>query len=272
MRNYKSDFFDYVKFMEEIREPFRIEYTNGMYQIFSALHGKREFKNGTISMKGMNFIKTIKNRIIKSEIIEKIPKKTPKELGLKYLLFNDHYMGKTMDNIIELDLNSAYWKSAYKLGIISKKDYYKGLQQPKLERLASLGSLAKTVRVREFNGRKYSKVTIKNDSQDTRHVWFAISSEVDKLMLKCAKELKDQFVFYWVDALFFIDTPENRKKVQSMVKEAGYDSKFIKILFAKFDPDSAKVWSKEKGKLDPEHNAKKRFFCYDINNKEQFQK
>lgn len=270
---FKKDFFEYIKFLQEMDLKFKVEYTHGRYSVISPL-GISDFKKGNISNKGMNFIKSQKTRIINSGITEKIPMKTPEELGLKYIWFNKKYMGQNLTNIIELDLNSAYWQAAYKLNIITKKDFYKGLAYPKVERLASLGSLARTIRVREWTGKRWLRSYAKAgfESDDTRHVWFALCNEVDKLMRKCAKELGDDFLFYWIDALFFTNTKENKEKLGAIIKKAGYKFKFIKIKNVIMESDSAKVYSKDKGKIDAGSGLKLRFFCYDINNNSLFKK
>jgi hypothetical protein len=266
----KSAYYAAVKYHEELGEPFEVEYTKGRRTLTSRLMVKT-FKKGTISNKGMNFIKTIKRKIIKNEAHRKIPKKTREELGLQYLFFNKEYMGQSLKNVIELDLTAAYWDAAYKMGIIDKADYYHGLSLKKTERLAALGSLARVVKVRKFDGKKYLRAQTKDNSEQTRHVWFAISNEIDKVMRKCAVALKDQLVFYWIDALFFIKTGQNKKLVSGIIKKAGYQSKFVKIEEVHLGADRARAWSMEKGEIiDKQRGIPMRFFAYDVKNDELF--
>lgn len=269
-KRFKSAFYAAAKYHEELGMPFTVEYTHGRRTLKSAIMNEN-FTKGTISRPGMNFIKSVKNRIIKSEVMDKIPRKSKEELGLQYLFFNKKYMHQELTNVIELDLTAAYWDAAYKLGIIDKKDYYQGLGMKKTERLAALGSLARVLKVREFDGKKYGRAIIKDNSDNTRHIWFAISNEVDKVMKKCAKALGDQLVFYWIDALFFIKTEENKKLVQDIIKKAGYKSKFIKIEKVYLGKDRAKAWSKEKGEhIDKANGLPMRFFAYDVENADLF--
>lgn len=266
----KSAFYRYRKFLEEMQVPFVVEYTHGRRTVKSKL-GERSFSVGKISMRGMNFIKTIKNHILKAESFSKIPVATKQEFGLQYLLFNKKYMHQKLTKVTELDLKSAYWDAAYKMGLIDKADYFHGLRMSKVERLASLGTLARVLKQRTFDGKKYSKAKYLDKSENSRHVWFAISNEIDRVMKKCAKELKDQLIFYWIDALFFIDTPANRKLVQEKIKECGYKAAFVKISFVELKTERAYAYSPEKGDhIDPVTGLRMRFFSYNIKKAEQF--
>jgi hypothetical protein len=271
-KRFKSAYGRYVKFLENSGIPFEVEYTHGRRTVKSEL-GTQSFVRGNISKKGMNFIKVIKNKILKSGVVEKIPKKTQKELGLQYMQFNKKYIGTEFKKgkIIELDLNSAYWDAAYKLGVIAKDDYFKGLSYGKVERLASLGTLAKYSKRRVFDGKKYHKSELVDGSENTRHVWFAISNEVDQVMQKCLKALKDEAVFYWVDALFFMNNKENKEKLKKIIDKSGFKFKTIKIDNVKLMEERVIVLSKDKGELiDKNTGLPMRFFCYDINNESLF--
>jgi hypothetical protein len=266
----KSAFYAAAKYHEDLGVPFYVDYTHGRRTIVSKLM-KETFNNGRITKKGMNFIKTVKHKMIKEGVPEKVKRKSREELGLQYLFFNKKFLGQTLTNVIELDLSNAYWDAAYKMNAISKEDYYKGLGLPKVERLAALGSTARTLKRRTFDGKKWSKAVVLDNSEATRHIWFAISNRIDKVMKSCARELKDQLVFYWIDALFFINTKKNRDLVQSIIKKAGYQSKFVKIIKVELGQDRAKAWSKEKGEyLDKETGIPMRFFAYHIENSDLF--
>jgi hypothetical protein len=113
-------------------------------------------------------------------------------------------------NIVELDMDKAYWTAAHKLGVISSDIYNKGLdkQYKKVGLLACLGSLAKDKRTRLYDGNSYSKSSIVTDSKETRFLWDAISFEVDKAIKDCAGSLGADFCFYWTDAIFLKNTQQ----------------------------------------------------------------
>ena len=45
-------------------------------------------------------------------------------------------------------------------------------------------------------------------------------------MHKVIDELKSDFIFYWVDGIYFKNTPENVSKAMNIFIENGYNSKF----------------------------------------------
>ncbi len=177
-------------------------------------------------------------------------------------------MGKNMTGIIEVDKDKAYWSASYKLGIISKEIYDKGIEitkntkdgderKAKISRLVALGTLAKEVKRREFNGDSYLRPKTIDDSSETKHIWHHICSEVDTVMRQCMKRLRSNFVFYWTDAIFLIPDRDNEEMVKKVIEEYGYTSKTVINAWYEFRPDACYVISKEKGRYIDDNQIKK---------------
>ena len=83
-----------------------------------------------------------------------------------------------------------------------------------------------------------------DDSSETRHIWDAISFEVDKCMIACANELGKDFYLYWTDAIFFKNTRENLKKVKEIAGNHGFSGKIIPIVYAIGSQEKTIVYTK----------------------------
>lgn len=107
-------------------------------------------------------------------------------------------------DVVEMDVNGAYWKIALNKGYISEKIYKKGLTVSKKCRLVALGALATNKRVFGYDAKndfyRHEK-DIKNEV--TRSMFFDIARELDMLMMEfCEMVNWDGVYFYWVDAFF----------------------------------------------------------------------
>lgn len=281
----KSSLIPYTELLGRQKLKFTIRRVNRNWTLDSPL-GKMRFGTKTISPRGMSFIKQVGHYVKKNNIAGLYPKKTREELNLKYMMFDYRRRNKIHNKATEIDLSNAYWTTAREMKIISEEIYQKGLDYEKIERLAALGSLAKKVYERKFNGKKYGKAKLISDSRETKHLWYAISDQVDQLMQKGARKAGKKFMFYWVDAIFFENDKTLEKTIQQLFKQHGYDCKTKPIeevdfqndrlrVFAK--PDKKKPFQKKKAgnrvrQYDPKRKLEFRDFCYSINNEADYWK
>ena len=119
------------------------------------------------------------------------------------------------------DLNHAYWRIAFNLGVISKNTYFKGLDDEfKIVRLSALSTLGKG---KDYFVIRYGEIT-------NEVVKIGIDEEMDKLykairytcfkyMQNLKKMLKDDFICYRTDCIYYVDTKENKKLVRDYFKK-----------------------------------------------------
>lgn len=238
----------YIQFLRDNKIPYESIYTNRTCKIISEL-GKRTFTSQNISRSGMYFISKVRRYIDKNDIALKIPKDDYISKGLKRFVFSDQTKSGSRTNLIEFDLNKAYWQSAYSLGVLSKELYLEGLNDKrfsKVEIVAALGALAKHKRKRYFDGHKYHKSILLDDSSTTKHIWDAISYGVDRCMIDCMESLKKDFYFYWTDAIFFENTKDNLISVTEISKEHGFTGKVVPIKYSVGDAEKVMVYTEKK--------------------------
>jgi hypothetical protein len=190
------------------------------------------------------------------------------------------------DDIVEIDVNTAFQKAAYNLGLLSKKtfdrffevedkpsqvmrkkgllakygdsSYFSGgqcLKYSKKCRLISSGSLASKKHITEYKGfdivREYTEY-----NREEANLFFASGYEVGKMMFDIAREVEGVY-FWWVDAIFC--KKSSASKVMEMMKGKGYDCKVKKKLAIEFDRSTNRVEV-----VDESGESKPYFFSYAV--------
>jgi len=147
----------------------------------------------------LSLIKQVKDYVINNNLSVKCKKES-----IQYINKNSNLKkGIYSKDIFEIDLNKAYWNYFYKNKYTSEEIYLKGLNEKlisKKARLISLGNLAKKQIIFDFNGREYLEPTFK--SSDTENLFFKVSQQTDKVMNELKFITGNDFLFYWVDAIF----------------------------------------------------------------------
>lgn len=129
---------------------------------------------------------------------------------------------------VKIDLSSAYWTAALKMGVISDNtnDFFnkqfqnKSKEYTKKARLKALGSIA-TTKLKE----KYEKGILIESSiktEGTKDIYIQINKEIDNLM-KNATSYFETSVYYYFDCIFCAKKQEN--DVIEFFKQYGYKSK-----------------------------------------------
>lgn len=228
--SHRSNRRKYIEFLIANNIKHTITYTNRTFKVVSKL-GTRVFMSGEISKRGLGFMQTVlahvKNKVSTLQHLNLDYQK----LGLVRMVFNSSLQTGRYSNVIEMDIDKAYWNAAYKLGVLNDEIYNRGLKNKysKVELLACLGGLAKDKRMREWNGKRYGKAIQVADCSDTKFLWDAISFEIDKCMKNCADELKDNFYYYWTDAIFLKNTESNTSIIESVLHKHGFSCKKIDL-------------------------------------------
>jgi len=175
----------------------------------------------------LNFITKTKKEVIEAAERKKIGKQNPKYFG-----FGKIYGERKLYNFLEIDINGAYWETAYKEGLLSESTYQKGLTVPKRVRLMAFGAAASMKDVYEYDGKSYSiKDPIYNEYG--RRAFFHVAALVGKLMSDISSMIPSVFLLYWVDAIFVHSLWS--VYVFQRLESAGYEytTKEIPVIFIK---------------------------------------
>ena len=227
MNNIKIEDVDYFIEMFEYRKtPFKIYQTLSTTKIVTDTD-TLTYTNTTNRLNNyeLNLIKKVKKDA--SNCLE-MPSTT--NLDVKYIdvskLINTNKV--LTSELYELDLNSAYWYNALKNNFIQEStfDYGKGAKIGKKARLISLGALAKTTTIQQFDGKVYTD--LKPIKTNTKGIFFECANicSLEMNILKILAEKK--FLFFWVDAVFFQGN-KTKEKLEIYLKAKNIDYKIIPI-------------------------------------------
>ena len=142
--------------------------------------------------------------------LKKKPIHLPKKFAqIEYTTsFNPDLFGK----VTGTDLNHAYWRIAHNLGIISDETYMKGLDDRfKSVRLAALSTLGAD---KKYYIIKNGEIT----NEQLQKIYKLIRYTCYKYMNEVKKRLGTDFLCYKTDAIYYMDTKENRKIVREFFK------------------------------------------------------
>ena len=224
----KEDIRSKTEFLYGRKTPFKYVRSGNSYELYSSIWNCKSFRKGFTS-EDLQFIKKVKKGAKNPDIILKYIDKDYQSTPIEYIKVNENIkVGDKFENVICVDINSAYWVTAFQLGIIDEPTYQKGKKIDKIVRLASLGSLAKKTETFEFDGEKMVKKSIER-SHETENLWFAICDRVGSLMSKLSKKIGNDFIAYWVDGIYFVNTPDNFKIITETFKNEGYACKIEQV-------------------------------------------
>jgi len=125
------------------------------------------------------------------------------------------------------DLNHAYWRIAFNLGIISKNTYFKGLDEEfKTVRLAALSTLGRGKDYFIVKGGIATTDVIKIGMDEALNgLYKAIRFTCYGYMQDLKNILGEDFACYRTDCMYYVDTKENRKTVRDYFKAKNMQMK-----------------------------------------------
>ena len=174
-------------------------------------------KSQTNFKKGMflfGMVRRDAKRFIQKRPNFRIPKK------YSQIEYNKDVNFELFGKVTGTDLNHAYWRIAYNLGVISDKTYIKGIDDKfKSVRLAALSTLGSDKKYQKIlEGKITQETLIIKGEDDLQRVYVLIRLTRYKYMSQVKKMLGKDFLCYKTDAIYYIDTKENRQKVRDFFK------------------------------------------------------
>ena len=176
----------------------------------------------------LGFIKRVKNHIINNKVHDQFIDKFYSPSDIDYVAIKKRNPDISFDDVIEIDIDEAYWKTALLLNVISQDLYIEGSKDnkkiSKMGRLICLGSLAKKEERYHFNGKQLRKREVVR-SVLTENIWYTICKRISDVMTEAEKIAGEDFIMYWVDGIYLRNDPEKVRDIIKMFNESGYDIK-----------------------------------------------
>jgi len=216
-------------YLSQIEEEFTLTRINSRFELASDYFGNSHSKKDTkLTPVELGFIRRVKNHVIKEGIPEKFSTKFYYPNDIQYVDVKPYPEGTIIENIVEIDINEAYWRTAFLLNVINLKLYIEGSKKKgkisKIGRLVPLGALAKKKDIYEFVGHRLRKHTPER-SKLTENIWYSICKRVADLMNEAKQLANEDFYLYWVDGIYVKNSPELIKKIKNLFTEYNYEVK-----------------------------------------------
>ena len=213
--NYK----DYMRMCEATGLPYTL-YRSNYRVIIESAFCNIDFMQNVMSNKAFIVGAMIKKDIKNTGLI-------PPDIDKRTLRYYDFappkYLQDSEHTIYNIDIKSAYANVLYTHGIITAKTSRMMQRLPKKDRLAAVGMLASKKNIFHMEGRKV--IAAATEEKDTAN-WFLFCVEkTAELMDKCRAILGGDFLFYWVDGIFF-KNKRNADKVIKLIEQEGYKCSF----------------------------------------------
>lgn len=216
---YRDDLFTFadLAFMNRLRK--NIEASNSYAELKIAIDSQGQGKEATAE-----------NIMLRRSKTENMIEFGISPLAVRYFDFDDSIYSLDLEvgccyeyeNIRECDITRAYYYSAYQLGVFTDDFFKECLQLPKAIRLKMMGAMAANVTIYEYVNGRIDKCYVMNDKY-LRAIWFSICRYVDQCMRDIKNFLVKDFIFYWVDGIFYKDTKGAHDVIESIMKAYGFE-------------------------------------------------
>lgn len=240
----KSKILECENFLKELKKsktPFQIEFTT-LTKTITYNDRKLFFVSEAIPMNELFFIKYFSDNLIKKNI----PKKEidyKSQIIWQFTEVLKFQKNTTIRDVFELDLNCAFWHFCKTNNFISDEVYKRGFKVSKITRLAAIGATAKKLHNYYFNGNEYEYIN--TIDSDLKNVFFKVAYDCSIVMQELAYILENDFLFFWVDGIFFKNENSLKNLTQFLIKNK-LPFKVKKNLTLRINKKTATIFEKNK--------------------------
>lgn len=240
--------------LKRLGEDFTLSKINNSFRLKSAYFGElTSSSERKIPAIELGYIRRVRNYIMKNYIYENFITNLYYPKDIHYVSVNKLPPETIIEDVIEIDINEAYHRTAFLLNVISKELYEEGSKETgkisKLGRLIAHGSLAKKEDQYRFEGGRLRKETVR--SVLTENIWYSICKRVSDLMQEAKELAGEDFILYWVDGIYVRNKPELVKKIIDLFATFDYDIKTLDNLTVKYTDDQIFVTDNNKETTRP---------------------
>jgi hypothetical protein len=165
----------------------------------------------------------IGSQIVKRDLLKYTANEVPQidEKRLNY--FSQNLQESNFKKIINIDLKNAYATVLYNDGFICEDSYNYLLTLPKIDRLAAVGMLAYKKDCFAYSGGKLVNNYIEKGEYSS--VFFYAVRKTHEVMNEISKILGKNFLFSWVDGIYFTEVNENILSACQLLESLKYPFK-----------------------------------------------
>jgi hypothetical protein len=144
-------------------------------------------------------------------------------------------------NVLNIDISSAYATCLYNNGLITGETFNVLKTIPKVERLPCVGMLATSYSKFQYDNGECINVDMHRSP--TANVFFYLIDEINYIMRNIEFMLGKNFIFYWVDGIFFNEKTDKKivKQIEDYLTEMGYKYKYENVEDFRMEVDETKM-------------------------------
>jgi len=220
----KQNHKEYLDFLISLKKDFKIRESVNYAEIVNSNGEKVISTKNNKFVKGLYIFAMVKRDIKK--YIEEHGYITPYE-ELPVNCKNEKFDETKVDSVIGIDIDNAYWSVAHLKGYISENTYKKGLENKEFKpiRLSALSTLGKGKTYKVYKGGQYKYDELFKADKELENFYLDIRYSTYGVLYEIANELGDDFYSWKTDAIFFVETPENKELVRKRLLDFGLESK-----------------------------------------------
>lgn len=229
----RGDYMHMVKQLCKIGADFKLQSTTKskivIYKGTKYLFADSHFNNSDLGL-----FQKLKREVRKNiEDKKLIPPEFEKSKYFRTEIFKPIGKGEYLefDDVLEFDINKAYYKAALILGYISEQFYKACLELKKDLRLALIGSLAtKKITLIYEDGKLNEEKHDVTEDTELRKVFFHLVTYIDRCLFSFSELAGDNFLMYWVDGIYLKNYPrkEQHKKMISEKFDVDFSTEILR--------------------------------------------
>lgn len=241
--------------LAKLDKEFKLIKVNNTFHLESEYFGNSTSRRSTkMNPSELGFIKRVKNYVVKNEIYLNFVENFYNPKDIRYISISRKKPASIYENIIEIDIDEAYWKTSHILGVINDAIYHEGSKSggtmKKNTRLVALGSLAKKIDIYWYKGNSMVKRT-QERSVLTENIWYSLCKTISDLMWEAKKIAGNDFFLYWVDGIYIRNKPEKVEAITELFKKHGYQVKYKTDLRIEYTEKTAIIHNEISGSERP---------------------
>lgn len=195
----------YIRYLKSEKRDFSVIKTGYTLQIVRPDGAKYFYSDKRVNNALFSIVNRIKKDIDNSGM--EVPALRPHNIDYYGIsaYFERHPAHDCPEDMVCIDLNSAYAQSLLNAFLISR-DTFAALQAlPKADRLRAVGMLATRKVILQYEAGKLKKAELKSD-EHYRNCFLYACDITAKAMQMIATDYPDEFMFYWVDGIYLKNT------------------------------------------------------------------
>lgn len=209
-----TNYSNYLKMVKASKLPYTLVTSNYTFKIVSEFVNK-EFLHDHTSKQTFAAYQKLRQDVLNCGI----EKPEIDRAMLDYFFFSIPKNFQQKDLVHCIDIKSAYAYSLKNKGIVTDKTFEKISELKKKERLACVGMLASKKKIFEY-GRNNQLIKIETKENPLSDFFFMAVFEIQELMRGAKKLLGNDFLFYWVDCVYYLNE-KNTPLIQNYFDEKG---------------------------------------------------